>query len=249
MGSFIQQCKFETLRQVRNRRFFFFTILIPIFFYVMFVQIGGGKNLQIGGTTWSTYYMVSMATFSVVGGALNGLSARVAFERSGGWFRLTQTTPLLPMIYVLAKVVSQLLVNTLMILLVFLTGVFVEGVRLPLHAWVIAYVWLVVGALPFVAMGIFIGLIAGKEAAQIVASAVYFILSILGGLWFPTAAMPLLMRHIAYVLPTYRLAHVAWQVIANGRPGLLDIAIVAAYFVGFVGLTAGLIGRVREIAV
>ena len=40
----------------------------------------------------------------------------------------------------------------------------------------------------------------------------YFLMSVAGGLWLPTAMFPAWMAGISEALPTYRTAEVAWRV-------------------------------------
>lgn len=245
MNGWIQQCKCEILRNVRNRRFFFFSLLLPIGFYFLYVNLIG-KNTQVDGASWATYYMMSMATFSVVGAGLNGLSSRIAFERTQGWLRLVQTTPLHPFHYVTTKIVANLLINVTEVVVLFVVGGIVEHVSLGFWQWIFSGLWIAFGGLAFIVLGILIGQLAGMDAAQIVASALYFILSITGGLWFPVAMMPSLMQHIADWMPTYHLAHVAWQLVAAKSPSFADFAVLLGYLVLFTLLALWVTGRRSE---
>ena len=47
----------------------------------------------IGGTTWKTYFMVSMAAYAAMVAALGGAIV-IARERSSGWTRQLRVTPL-----------------------------------------------------------------------------------------------------------------------------------------------------------
>ncbi|WDL95753.1 ABC transporter permease [Alicyclobacillus sp. ALC3] len=228
----LNQVKWEIIRQFRNRRFFIFTILIPLFYYFLFVKIDGG-NMKVAGSAWKVYFMMSMATFSSIGAALNGLASRIAFERTQGWMTLIRTTPLRPVYYVVGKVGAQLLVSAVMVIVLFAAGALGEGVRLTTAQWVTSWLWLTIGTMPFIALGISIGLIAGMEASGMAATGIYLIFSILGGLWFPTAIMPKLLQHIATWTPTYRIANIAWRIGAHSAPRLSDIAVLAGYLVVF----------------
>ncbi len=235
MNKAMTQVQWEIVRQFRNRRFFIFTVLLPLFYYFLFVKIEGG-NMRVAGTAWKSYFMMSMAAFSAVGAALNGLSYRIAFERTQGWMTLVRTTPLRPVYYVIGKVAAQLVVSATMVLVLFLAGTFGEGVHLSVAQWVLSWLWLTVGTIPFIALGITIGLIAGMEASGMIATGIYLILSVLGGLWFPTAIMPKLLQDIAKWTPTYRFADIAWHIGANTDPHVSDLAVLAGYLVVFLGL-------------
>lgn len=236
MKSWSMQAKIEILRNVRNRRFFFFSVLLPIGFYFLYVHLIGA-NQSVGGASWSTYYMMSMATFGVVGAGLNGMSSRIAFERTQGWLRLVQTTPQSAISYITTKIVANLMINMAEVILLFLAGGLFEHVRLSVSVWILSGLWIAFGGLTFIVLGLLIGQVAGMDAAQIVASALYFLLSITGGLWFPVTMMPSLMKHIANWMPTYHLAHVAWSLVGGQSPSFADFTVLLGYLVAF-GLLA-----------
>lgn len=246
LRSWLQQSKVEILRNVRNRRFFVFSLLLPVGFYLLYVHLLGAHK-QIGGTTWATYYMMSMATFSVVGAGLNGLSSRIAFERTQGWLRLVQTTPLSSIHYVTTKIVANLLMNMAEVVVLFLVGGAVEHVQLTVAQWILSGLWIAFGGLAFIVLGILIGQIAGMDASQVIASAAYFILSITGGLWFPLNSLPPLMQHVATYMPTYHLAHVAWQLVSGKSPSFADFAVLLCYFVVFTALALWVTARRRDV--
>ncbi|WAH36521.1 ABC transporter permease [Alicyclobacillus dauci] len=245
MSRWLEQCKYEILRNVRNRRFFFFSLLLPIGFYFLYVNLIG-RDTQVNGASWATYYMMSMATFSVVGAGLNGLSSRIAFERTQGWLRLVQTTPLSSTNYVTTKIVANLVINVTEVLVLFLAGGLFEHVHLSASEWIFSGLWIAFGGLTFIVLGILIGQLAGMDAAQIVASAVYFLVSITGGLWFPVTMMPSLLKNIANWMPTYHLAHVAWQLVGGGSPSASDFSILLGYLVAFSLIAIWVTGRRGE---
>ncbi len=231
--------KGELLRTARDRRFFTLTLGMPIAFYFIFInQVG--TNVQIAGTFWSEYFMVSMAAFGVVGSSVNTLAVRLATERKSGWVRFLRTTPLSSVGYTVAKILTQLTLSLLIILVVFIVARFSQHVTMPSVRWVEILLWLWLGSLPFAALGVLIGL-AGN-AAQVLGTLVYLVLSMLGGLWTPVQALPTTMREIATWMPTYRFAQPAWELLA-GRPiSFVSIAILCGYTVLFV-LVAAWIGR------
>jgi ABC-2 type transport system permease protein len=230
--NWLTQCKYEILRNLRNRRFAFFSVLLPVGFYFLFVNLDG-PNMRINGTNWASYYMISMATFSVVGGGLNGMASKIAFERTQGWLRLVQTTPLRPFNYVTTKIVASLLMNLIQVFILFALASIFEPVHLTVGIWIISALFIAVGGLVFIVLGMLIGQLIGMDAANIVASAVYFALSIFGGLWFPVTILPAFLKHVAEGIPTYHLAHLAWQLAGSHLPTVGDVAILVGYFALF----------------
>ena len=67
---------------VRNLRYVGITVGFPVVFYVLFLaQRAPG---HIAGTTWKTYFMVSMASFGAMVASLNAGGTRLAAERAVG---------------------------------------------------------------------------------------------------------------------------------------------------------------------
>ena len=91
--------RYELLRTVRNRRFFFFSLAFPLILY--FLIAGPNRNEDdIGGSGLSAplYFMVGLAAFGTMN-AMLGAGARIAGERSVGWNRQLRITPLPPRTY------------------------------------------------------------------------------------------------------------------------------------------------------
>jgi ABC-2 type transport system permease protein len=99
-----------------------------------------------------------------------------------------------------AKSAVIMLVVLPALILVFVAGFVVGGVRAPATAWLacLALMWLAL--LPMTILGVAIGLWAGADAVPGVTTLVLLMLSALGGLWFPVQIMPDVMQTIAKAL-------------------------------------------------
>ncbi|MFC5450291.1 ABC transporter permease [Paenibacillus aestuarii] len=246
MRAMIAQCKAELLRTFRNKRFFVFSIIMPAIFYFIFTSTVGDRT-QVGGVDWKAYYLMSMTVFGVVGACVNTLSIRFAQERTQGWIRMIEITPLPSSAYVLSKIVSQSIVNLVTIVVMFLIGSIVKGVELSLLQWVLCGLWIWLGALPFMALGVLIGTLKSVEVTQVVAQIVFMGTSILGGLWFPTEIMPKVMQQIASFSPSFRFGQGAWNIIAGGGLSLSGICILAAYLLIFMVLSTYILKKQKAV--
>ncbi|WP_235847677.1 ABC transporter permease [Paenibacillus tuaregi] len=241
MKSMIAQCKAEILRTLRNRRFVVFSVVMPVMFYFIFTGTMG--DIKVGGIDWKAYYLMSMTAFGVIGASINTLSVRFAQERTQGWVRLIRITPLPNSAYVLSKMLSQSIVNLGTILLMFLIGHFAKGIDLSLGQWVACGLWIWIGVLPFMALGLLLGTLKSVEVVQVAANILYMSLSVLGGLWMPITTMPKLMQTIAEYLPSYRFGQGAWNVLGGIGPDWTGILILAAYALVFVILSTYILKR------
>lgn len=230
----LKYAQLELRRASRNRRYLMTAVIFPVMFYALFtgvLQGGGADPTAGGGLVWKTYYMVSMAAYGAIGAALGGAIV-IATERRSGWTRLLRTTPLPPAGYVAGKLIVSYLVTLPSVGLVLLAGAVLNHVALAPATWAQIYVSLIIGALPFAALGLLLGYVFDANSAQGGMTITYFALAILGGLWVPVSNMAGILVTIADVLPSYHLANLGWQALAGGGPDLVDIGILAAYTVG-----------------
>jgi len=70
----------------RNPASAFFTFAFPLMFLVIFTALLGHFTVQLGSRTvnTSTYYVASMASFSVITACFNNIAAAVTFQREDG---------------------------------------------------------------------------------------------------------------------------------------------------------------------
>lgn len=238
MKSLFGQWLAEMRRTLRDRRFFLFTLVMPIALYLIYVNQGNGAGLRIEGNAWNAYFMVSMAAFGVVGSSVNTLAVRLSAERQNGWIRLIRTTPLKTGQYAAAKILTQLTLSAAVILAVFLAARLDQRVSLPPAVWIEAGLWLWIASAPFAALGVLIG--NTGSAAQVLGSLTYLVLSLLGGLWTPVSKFPPVMQTIARWMPTYHFARPAWNILGGKGISLSDIAVLIGYTALFTILSAAL---------
>jgi ABC-2 type transport system permease protein len=231
------QCKAELIRTIRNRRFVFFSVIMPVALFYVFASTVG-DDVTVGNTSWPTYYLMSMTVYGVIGASLTTFAQRISRERVQGWTRLLRITPLPSWSYVLSKVVAQGVINVAIVLFVFIVGGLGKHIDLPASVWVESGLWIWIGGFAFMALGTLIGAMRNPDAVQVLALIVYMSLSILGGLWFPTSSMSGFMQEIAKITPTYRLGQGAWNLIAGETLDWAGIGILAAYAIVFILLSA-----------
>ncbi len=236
--------RFEVLRLMRNFRYLAITVGFPVVFYILFLH-DEHPATRIAGTTWRTYFMVSMASFGAMVAALNAGGTRLAAERASGWTRQLRVTPLPGWSYVSTKVVASVVVVLPVVCVVELTAWLLAGVRLGIGTWAALTAVLWVSAVPFAALGVLVGFVASSETAYPLVTALMFLLSFFGGLFSPVKALPAVLRHIATFLPSYRHAALGWKLVAGHAPGLADAGALVAYAAVF-GLAVIWRHRVEE---
>jgi ABC-2 type transport system permease protein len=196
----------ELRRSFRNPRYVFFTIGVPV---VLFLVIGNAFHGDVFGVSAQTWYMVNMGVFGATGAVL-GVGARIADERDSGWNRQLRLTPLSPRAYFRTKVLTAYLTAMVTIVLLYAAGALL-GVRIPAVRWIEMTLLMLIGLIPFAALGILIGHLIGLDSIGPAMGGTTALLGLLGGVWFPIGADGF-MHDIAILLPSYWLvqaSHVA----------------------------------------
>jgi ABC-2 type transport system permease protein len=218
LAIYVKEIKFEFLTRLRLRAFSLSTIGFPVMFYVLFGLVLNGKEASVNGTHFATYLIATYGTFGVMGASLFGTAAGLATERGLGWLQVKRASPMPPFAYFTAKVVMSMIFSTAVVLLLFALGVTFGGVHLSALEAAKLLAILIVGSLPFCAMGLAIGYFAGPTSAAPVINLFYLPLSFCSGLWVPLMFLPKLLRNFAHVLPPYHLAQLALGVVDAGQP-------------------------------
>ncbi|MBX5449861.1 ABC transporter permease [Thermogemmatispora sp.] len=226
------QSKLELLRFLRNGRALFFTLLVPIGYYLIFSYgFGNTHDLQL-------HFGIAMAGFGTIGVSLGTLGSRLAQERQLGWLRLLQTTPLSPLTYFAAKVIATFSMAGMTIICV-LTVALLEGLRVD-NYWALVTSALILwgGSLPFIALAFVIGSWTDAETGYVVSIGVYLVLGYLGGLLQPLQLMPGVLQDVARFLPSAHYLLLALRPLQAAPSGsaLEDVLILLVYTVLFTAL-------------
>jgi ABC-2 type transport system permease protein len=239
----MQYLKLEVRRALRDRRYTAIVVGWPVASYLLFSTVFHSAADRAEGLDPSVEIMVAMAAFGAIGAVLMATGPRMAADRDSGWTRQLRLTPFPTERALLVRVVSALLLTLPAVCLTLTVAFAAKGVRLTFWAWPAIVGLLLVGALPFAALGVAIGAVTNGESATGITSIAYLALAALGGLWMPTSSMPSGMRHVAHVLPSNSLAQLGWHVAAGGAPPMSAFVVLAAWAIGLSVVALGLARR------
>src|SRR6185369_6998671 len=99
--------RLEIRRLLRNRRTVLFTMVLPVFFFLLFGLNSAYANLPYGSGNVSAQVMINLALYGAVLATTSG-GAMVAIERSVGWSRQLRITPLSPVAYIGVKMLTAM---------------------------------------------------------------------------------------------------------------------------------------------
>ena len=212
---YLKEAQYEFLKNLRLRVYTLSVLSFPIMFYILFGLVLNAHE-AIGGTGVPTYLIATYGTFGVMGASLFGTAAGLASDRGLGWLQVKRASPMPPFAYFAAKVVTSMVFSTIIVLALFTLGITLGGVRMPIAMLAKLLGTLVVGSLPFSAMGLAVGYFAGPNSAPPVINLIYLPMSFCSGLWVPFMFLPKVVRQIALVLPPYHLSQLALGVVGSG---------------------------------
>jgi ABC-2 type transport system permease protein len=208
MSTSLTYLRYELLRTVRNTRFFIFSLIFPLILF--YVVAGANKSLTLGGIPFPTYYLAGMISWGTMAAVLAG-GARIAAERSVGWNRQLRLTPLAPRTYFRAKVITGYALAAVSIVLLCAAGVSL-GVHLPPSRWATMIGLILLGLIPFAALGVWLGHALTVDSMGPALGGITALFALLGGAWGPIGQSGVLLRLIE-LLPSYWLVqagHVAY---------------------------------------
>lgn len=225
---------FELLRVLRTPAFAIPSLVFPVVFYVLFALVLPGQwaNFQKAAYLFATY-----GVFGVIGPALFGFGVGLAIEREKGWLELKRVSPMPTFVYFIAKISMSLVFAFAVLCLLTVAAVGFGGVRIAPLVWLQLVATLMLGTLPFCAMGLWIGTLVKGQAAVALVNLVYLPMSVLSGLWIPLFALPQVLQKLAVAWPSWHLAQMALGVVgqvkdvAYARHALVLLATTGVFLV------------------
>jgi ABC-2 type transport system permease protein len=213
---YLKEIKYEFLKNLRLRMYTASVLSFPLMFYVLFGLVLN-QHQTIAGTSVPTYLIGTYGPFGVMGASLFGTAAGLASDRGLGWLQVKRASPMPPFAYFVAKIVTSMIFSGVVVLALFALGVLFGGVRMPVPLALRALGTLVIGSLPFSAMGLALGYFAGPNSAPPMINLIYLPMSFCSGLWVPIMFLPKVVQQIAHALPPYHLSQLALGIVGGGQ--------------------------------
>jgi ABC-2 type transport system permease protein len=237
--------RFEIVRTLRNVRFLIMLIAFPVLLYLIYAKQHGTTQ----GLTVATLLLVSMAVYSGMGSAMFASGPQLARERHNGWMRQLRISPIGTRGWFAAKLVQSVLMIIPGLAVLVALALTYGHVHLAAGRLGALVAIIVLGAIPFCAAGLVIGLMFDSQTAQVAQMITLLVLAFLGGIFISWSSLPsgmqtvgkLLpsgMQTVGKLLPSYHLAQLGWNA-AAGRPlGMSHVAVLAAWTVGLGAIAA-----------
>jgi ABC-2 type transport system permease protein len=236
--------RLEIRRLLRNRRTVLFTMVLPVFFFLLFGLNSdyANKPNDSGHGNVSAFVMINLALYGAVLATTSG-GAMVAIERSVGWSRQLRITPLSPAAYIAVKMLTAMVLGLSSLTAVFVVGALTGKPQMPVWVWIASALAVWLGSLVFAAFGLFMGYLLPTENVMQLLSFVLVIFAFAGGLFIPISQYPHVVQEIAEYTPLYGLAFLVHAPLLETAPHLAWIANAVVWLGIF---SAGAIWRFRK---
>jgi ABC-2 type transport system permease protein len=234
IGLFRHELRMQQLVFWRNRESAVFIFVFPP---MLFLLLGAVYDGEIDGVPAVDRLLVGILGYGCANTALAGLAITLVIRREAGVLKRLRATPLPPATYIIAVLVSTLLVFLLQMAVTVLLGVVLYDADLP-ESWTALLPVLVLGAAAFAGLGVGLAsVIRSAEGASAVVNLVVLPMAFLSGSFGSTSGYPAFLQAVGDVLPlTYVIdlvedAYLRGESLAE-NPGA--VAVVVAW--GIVGL-------------
>ncbi len=208
----------------------FFTLVFPLIMLFLFGTIYGNNPPPGSNTQGAIDALIPAFTALVIGMVgLMPVTITLATYRENGILRRLRTTPVSPLVVMLAQVIVVFAMTSLGMLLLVAAGVLVYHVQIQGNAFSMLGGF-ILSSLSFFGIGfILAGIMPTARTAQVIAMVLLYPMLILSGAGFPRELMPATVQQVAAFVPlTYvvNLLRGLW----NGEPWgmhLLDVGVLA----------------------
>lgn len=244
-GLALRQVRFTNRAFWRNPASAFFTFAFPLMFLVVFTSLLGSGHVHLGDRVVdiSTYYVASMAAFSVITACYTNIAMTTVFQRDQGILKRLHGTPLPAGSYFAARVLHALGIAVLLVVITTAFGAGVYHASVPSGATLgRCIVMLLVGAGAFSALGFAVSsIVPNADAAPAVVNATILPLLFLSGTFIPLGNnAPAWIVWVARIFPVWHFTR-GFQAGFLGTPfDWTDVIVVAAWG------AAGLLVAVRR---
>lgn len=242
LRAYLNEVKYESLRMLRAPGFTLPFLALPVPVYLFFGVIVPAAIIAKNPGV-ANYLFSGFSVFAVMGPALFGVGCALALEREAGFLKLKRALPAPGGAYLIAKMLMGVVFAALAMILM-LTGALLAGkITLSGSQLLIMTVVMVLGSVPFGALGLFIGAYASGSSAPAYANIIFLPMLWLSGLFIP---LPKFLEPWAVIWPAFHLNQVALGSAGVSEYSFVAPQICAAVLVGFTVLFGGL--AIRRLA-
>ncbi len=242
LQAYFTDAKYEALRMLRAPAFAIPFLALPVPLYLLFGVLMAAqavaKDRSIGD-----WLFVGFCVFAVMGPALFGVGSTLAPERDAGLMRLKRALPVPAGSYLLAKLAMSMLFTALTMGLMIAAGKLFGTITFTNPQLLALSITLVLGSLPFCALGLLLGAYLSGTATPGFTNLVFLPQIYLGGLFIP---LPAFLQKWVVIWPAFHLEQLAIAVTGMSKFLIVPPQGAAAVLLGVTVFCGGL--AIRRLA-
>jgi ABC-2 type transport system permease protein len=242
LRAYAHEARYESLRMLRAPGFAIPFLVLPVPVYLFFGVVLAGpafvKNPEV-----ANYLFSGWSVFAVMGPALFGVGCALAVEREAGFLKLKRALPVPAGAYLIAKMLMAMVFAALAMAPLIVAGQVAGKISLSGLQLLIMAIVVVIGAIPFAAMGLFIGAHTSGSMAPALANAIFLPMLWLSGLFIP---LPKFLERWAGIWPAFHLNQVSLGAAGVSEFSFISPLISAAVLLGVTVVFGGL--AIRRLA-
>lgn len=181
----------------------FFTLVFPLFIFIVFSLIFGNEYIDVLGVNMSQYFGPAMAVFAAVSASYTNIAITTAYQRDEGILKRVRGTPLPAAIYHGGKIGSAGVIAVVSVVLMMGVAVAFYGLQIYADTILAAIVTFLVGVACFASLGMLVaGIVNSGEAATAFTNATLLPLAFISGIFLiPSEAAPEWIDTVANIFP------------------------------------------------
>jgi len=244
LRAYAMEAKFEMLGALRTTGFALPFIAAPVAIYVLFAVVISGNAAAHSplGPGIADYLFAGFAAMAAMMPGIFG-GVILAQEREGGLLKLKRAMPLPPGASIVAKMLMGMGIAALSVGLVVAAALFAGKLTIGLGQVMTIWLVLVLGTIPFSAMGLLIGAISSGSAAPAWGNLIFLPMMWLSGLFIP---LPASLERWVILWPAFHLDQLALGLAGVKQFTYIPPALAAGVLVGCTVLFGGL--AIRRLA-
>ncbi|MFE3455338.1 ABC transporter permease [Nonomuraea sp. NPDC059194] len=218
--------RYQFLEQLRVPISIVASVFFPTVSMLAFVVPFAG-----GDPVTATVATGSMTLFAVMSSGLMGLGIGVADDREKPWDPYLRTLPAGPFPRFAGRMLTALAIMLIAVVPVVLVAAFLTEATITPLGLVLGLGALVVGALPFMMLGLFVGYSLPAKAAIAVSQVLFFPIAIGGGMFTNPLDPPAFIGAIAPFVPSRGAMELVWAATTDFTPRALPLVMLAVWTV------------------
>lgn len=244
--AYAREGRYEFLKTLRAPAAAVSFLALPTILYVFFGLIMGQTSQEFVKTpSLIDYSFFGWCAFATMMPGIFGVGCGLALERASGLFKLKRALPAPGGAYLFAKICMAVAFSTISIGALTTLALVTGKHTVDAGSLIAGALVMVTGAIPFSAIGLFVGAYCSGSAAPGIANLVFLPMMWLSGLFFP---LPGFLQKWVVIWPAFHLDQIALRVAGVERFIFIDakiaFAVLLAVTIFFGGVALRRLARV-----